>query len=99
MARQMLDVGLADNGDLNIVDGDFVNWESGDEHQRQLVLNGPGEYKENPTVGVGAFRYLDDENEGALLRKIAKEFARDGMSDVVAKVDKEGKLMANGVYR
>lgn len=91
MARQMIDIGLDDNEDAAINAGDFMLLEGTPQHQRQLILNNKGDFKQNPTICVGAFDYLDDENFQALVRAISIEFSKDGM-DV-----KRILIAANGV--
>jgi len=75
----MIDIGLDNSEDLEISGGDFLSVESTPQHQRQLILNNKGDFKQNPTICVGAFDYLDDENFQELTRAISIEFARDGM--------------------
>jgi len=99
MAKQMLDIGLDDNEDLYLVAGDFPVTESTEQHQRQLLLNNKGDYKENPTVCVGAFSYLDDENYWGLIRAVNVEFSRDGMDVQDVALTPEGIIKSNSVYQ
>lgn len=97
--KEMMDYGLVDGTELAIKDGDFVVVESTQEHQRQLVMNGPGSYKAAPTVGVGAINYVDDESPQAFVRRVAQEFARDGMKNVKVTVNAAtGVLDVTGNY-
>ncbi len=86
MAREMIDYLLVAVGteeeqeDLLISGGDWKQGESTYQHQRQLILNGKGDYKANPTICVDASNYIDNEDKGAVKRAIAKEFMRDGMT-------------------
>jgi hypothetical protein len=96
MAKEMIDIKLTADEDLDFVAGDFKGVESTKQHQQQLVLNGPGDFKENPTICVGAEDYLDDENPQELLRKVSLEFARDGMNTTIEQ--KNGQIIAKGSY-
>lgn len=97
MARQMDDVRL-DDDDLLIAAGDFTIVDGTQQHQEQLLLNTKGDFKENPTICVGAFNYLDDERFQGLLREISIEFSRDGMEVYSLVVDEEGRVITNAVY-
>lgn len=64
---------------LKTVDGDFVIGESTQQHQQVLLVCEKGSFKENPTLCVGARKFLENENTGELLREIRLQFAGDGM--------------------
>ena len=87
----MMDVALSETEDISISNGDFVAVESTAQHQRQLILNNKGDFKQNPNSCVGAFDYLDDDTYADLMRAISIEFTKDGM-DVVSV-----QLMPNGI--
>jgi hypothetical protein len=95
----MMDIGFDTDGDLLIRGGDFVVVESTGEHQKQLILLDKGEIKDNPTVGVGAFGYIDNEELDQLPGAIAVEFARDGMDVVRVALDKAGNVQADALYK
>jgi len=78
MAKQMLDIGFAPDGDLLITGGDLTIQESTAEHQRSLLLENPGEYKQNPTICVGVNNYIDDDTN-SLGRDVVQQFMGDGM--------------------
>ena len=99
MARQMMDIALDTNNDLAIVDGDFVIVESTAAHQTALILDGKGDYKQNPTIAVGAFDYLNDEDVQGLVRAISVEFTRDGMDVAGVSLDKAGIINSNAHYK
>ena len=85
MAKEMNDIGLvavSGGEDLLISGGDFVVVESTAQHQRQLILNNKGEFKQNPNICVGAVNFIDDEGRGNIIREITMQFIQDGM-DVV----------------
>ena len=50
MARQMTDIGLDSDEDLGAISGDFTVLDSTSQHQRQLVLNNKGDFKQNPSI-------------------------------------------------
>ncbi|MEE9408122.1 MAG: hypothetical protein V3V28_08615 [Polaribacter sp.] len=52
------DIALDENGDLKIVDGDFVIEESDQQHVIDVFNSSAGEFKEFPLVGFGAIKYL-----------------------------------------
>lgn len=90
---------LLDEDDLLIDGGDFVMGESTRQHQRALILDNKGEYKQHSTVGVGAFRYLNDEDPERLMQAITDAFLGDGMENVAVKRNKNtGEVEANGNY-
>ena len=99
MAKEMIDIGLDEAEDLNIRDGDFIAEESTAQHQRQLILNAKGEFKENPTIGVSAFEYFDDENLNDLIRAISVEFSRDGMDVQSIKISPQGIIQSDAFYK
>jgi hypothetical protein len=76
----MRDVLLDGNDDLSVSAGDFVVGGSANQNQKALIIDHPGDWKEHPTVGVGAFDYTDLEGDAsALANAIAKAFTADGM--------------------
>ncbi len=98
MARQMIDIALDDQGDAAIALGDFASTESTVQHQRQLVLNNKGDFKQNPTSCVGAFDYLDDENYQALTRAMSIEFSKDGMDVKRVLIGANGVVNSDAFY-
>lgn len=76
----MLDILLNTDGDLQTAAGDFVTGNSDVQHQNLLLQTFKGEWKENPTIAVGAAGFLKDENVHALAAEIKQEFERDGMN-------------------
>lgn len=74
-----MDIGLNEDGSMKIADGDFVVEESTAAHQVSLIMDAPGDYKDNPLMCVGIDMYRDDEGPERLVRKIALEFMNDGM--------------------
>ncbi len=98
MAQDMIDIGLDGGYDLIIEAGDFVIKESTAQHQKQLILNNKGDFKQNPTIGVGVFDYMDDENFQELTRNISVEFTRDGMDVIAVKIMQDGVIKSDAYY-
>jgi len=104
MARNMGDYARNNDGDLKISGGDFVVVESTAEHQRSLLTDNQGEYKQNPLVGVGAIKYIDDDT-GSLPRVIVQQFMQDGMDMSNMQVNQAGfndnkeKIFPNAYYK
>jgi hypothetical protein len=98
MAKQMIDI-LLDNGeDLTIAGGDFAAGESTAQHQRQLLLNNNGDFKQSPAICVGAFDYLDDENFQNLMRAISIQFMKDGMDVKSVVLNASGTVNSDAYY-
>lgn len=76
----MKDILLDDDGDLKIVNGDFVIGTSDVQNQQLLLLTFKGEWKEKPTMAVGAAGFLKDGDAQGLAAEIKQEFERDGMT-------------------
>lgn len=94
----MIDMRLDEGDDIAIVAGDFVVDECTMQHQRLLVLTEKGEWKENPTVGVGAMTYLENELLQELPRAISQEFARDGMRVQTVQILSNGTINSHADY-
>ena len=78
----MIDYAVDGNRDLKISSGDFVRVESTYAHQRSLLVDAKGDYKQNPTICVDVESYEDGSDKGAVIRAITTEFMRDGMEVV-----------------
>jgi hypothetical protein len=99
MARQMIDIALDEQEDVAISSGDFVFTESTAQHQRQLILNNKGDFKQNPTSCVGAFDYLHDEDYQALIRAMSIEFSKDGMDVKRVLIGANGVVNSDAFYK
>jgi hypothetical protein len=75
----MNDVKLNSVLDLDIANGDLVTGEATEQHQQLLLTTVKGDWKENPTIAVGLFGFLKDNDAEGLLGEIKQEFERDGM--------------------
>jgi hypothetical protein len=99
MARIMNDIALLDD-DVVASGGDWQVVESTMEHQRQLVLNNKGDYKENPTICVGAEMYLDDDSGfERLIREITVEYGKDGMAVQSVGLNAAGEIISKADYK
>jgi hypothetical protein len=96
--RQMMDYELDGDGDLLIVNGDWAVTESTYMHQKKLIVCQPGEYKADPTVGVGALNYIDDEGVQGIVRKISQQFMQDGMEVKQVVLGADGVIHSEAEY-
>ena len=99
MAQQQIDIGLDENEDIAIAAEDLITVESTAQHQRQLIMNNKGDFKQNPVTCVGAFGYLDDENFSGLTRAISIDFTRDGMDVVSVQLLPDGTINSDAYYK
>jgi hypothetical protein len=90
----MIDAKQTDDGDLDFTSGDLEMMEPTGQHQRDILIAAPGDYKESPTVGVDSVRYLLDVDPATYLRTIRKQLSADGQkvkalsyNDYTGKVD------------
>lgn len=94
------DILLDENFDLQIANGDLVVGESTYQHQKILIFADKGQFKANPTIGVGSRRYLETSKPDELAREIRLEFYGDGMDvktlsiadNLEIKIDAEYKI-------
>jgi hypothetical protein len=75
----MEDILLNTTHDLDIANGDLPIGESTLQNQDLLLMTNKGEWKENPTIAVGAAGFLKDEEEAGLMAEIKTQFEKDGM--------------------
>ncbi len=94
----MTDFLLDQNMDLQIANGDFVIGESTAQNQKILILSDKGTFKEIPMRGVGARRYLEDEQPDALAREIRQEFLLDGLTVNEIKIKQDGTIEVDAFY-
>lgn len=76
----MNDILLDRTFDLLLAGGDWKIGESTRQHQQLLLLTEKGEWKENPTQGVGSQSWLLDETSGEYRAEVKRQFERDGMT-------------------
>lgn len=88
-----------EDGDLRIRNSDFLTGESTEQHQKDLLIADPGQYKIFPTIGVGIDSYLnDDVSKDELERKISAAFEDDGMRVGLIEVKGVDDLRINAEY-
>ncbi len=95
----MIDIGLNVGYDLVIGNGDFSSAESTAQHQQQLIVNNKGDFKQHPTICVGAINYMDDEHFQSLIRAISVEFTKDGMDVKSVQLSSLGVINSDAFYR
>lgn len=83
----MTDITLTDNYDLAVSNGDFCLEESLKQSQMLLLETNKGEWKQNPTMGVGVINYVEDYTAARLAREIREQFAKDGMQVINIRID------------
>ena len=98
----MTDLTLDTAFDLALKNGDLFTSESTRQHQELLLLTQYGEWRESPTVGIGAATWLQDEQDGANLAAAIKAgFEGDGMKVLAVKstiVNNKTTLTTEGYY-
>lgn len=75
----MRDILITNEGELKIENGDFVVENSTLQHQALILLANPGEFKEDPMVGVGIENYILDSCMDECEFEAHKQFISDGM--------------------
>lgn len=96
----MKDFLIDENGDWMTADGDFVTGESDAQHQLLLLTSMPGDWKENPKLGIDAEAYINTEDIAGLLSQIKKDFEADGMTvEGLPTIDENGKIKVNAYYK
>lgn len=92
------DILLGADDDLQMKSGDFVTGEALKQNQRRLLKDDPGDWKQNPTVGIGLYSFLDDEADSEdLFFAIREQFKADGMNVREIKVTDTGKIQIDAV--
>ena len=92
------DIQLGADGDLRIVNGDFVLGPSDQQHIEHIVESEKGNWREHPVVGVGIMRFLNAsqkiQNKGKLSRKVGLQLEYDNYRIESIKVSND--LLKNG---
>jgi len=89
----VFDIKLDPDFDLLTENGDFAVMESTRQHQQCLIIAEPGDYKQNPTMGAGAYTFTnDDETLENLKKSIQKTFEQDGMVISHLKINTKGDI-------
>ena len=95
----MIDAKQTDEGDIDFTSGDLEMVEPTGQHQRDILIAAPGDYKESPAVGVDSVRYVQDVDPAAYLRAIRKQLAGDGQRVSALSYDENtGKVDIDAEY-
>lgn len=94
----MIDIALTTSGDIDFTTGDLAFVEPTEQHKRDLLVAGPGDYKQSPLVGVSSVDYLLDDDPSDYLRAVRKQFERDGMRVSELKMTAGGELIIDAEY-
>src|SRR5690348_8121762 len=88
-----------DTGDAVIENGDLKIAESTLQHQHDLLLANKGEYRQNPTIGVGLNKFIDDNFSPADFKKaVTSEFENDGMRVKKIEADNPEEIKIDAEY-
>jgi len=96
----MTDVVLDINGDIDFgANGDLKYGYSNLQHQRDILLCRPGDYKTALPIGVGINDYEKDDDANDMLSSIKQNFNKDGMTVKLLNYDQSAtKLYINAPY-
>lgn len=92
--------GILLDGDLKfiVVNGSLAIGKIDKQAQKILMLSNKGEFKENPTRGVGAIRYIETADPQGLAREIRTDFKSDGMTVNTIKVTDDFQTEIDAYY-
>lgn len=86
----MKDLLLTEDYDLEIANGDFVIGEADAQNVELLCLTSPGQWKENPTAGIGLVDLLNSEiTEGKVKHRVNVQIRADGAKLKSFKIDQD----------
>ena len=88
-----------EDGDLLIEHGDFVVGESTHQHQKDLLIAYPGDYRFAPLDGLGIFDYINDDDLTDLGREIQRVLRSDSMTISRLEIFENGKIDLIAEYR
>lgn len=94
----MDDFKLDQNGDIDILNGDFLIGDATLQHQKHILIAQKGEYKEHPEIGVGIANALNDENPRQILTQIRRNYEYDGMQVNTLEIDEDGNITIDAPY-
>lgn len=81
-----------EENDILINNGDFVVFESDQQHILDIIYSAPNWFKEFPQLGVNIQAYLSGGNAGAeLTRNIQLQLQSDGYKVNTVKLNKDGQ--------
>lgn len=86
----MKDILLDETGDLAIVGGDFKIGDSAEQSVQQVLISGPGEYKEFPQVGCDIGKQINGVINRFTERNIRVQLESDGFRIEKLKLTEKG---------
>lgn len=84
---------LGDDDDLLIVGGDFAVGLSEEQHVNDILIDAPGSWKQEPTIGVDLINELNAPNGGEDINRIRKTINVNLSLDGVSIVDMNFKTL------
>ena len=96
----MEDILQTADGDLDFTADDLLRAPTDratEQHKRDILLAAPGDFKETPTVGVGAVEYIQGDTS-LFLRDVRKQMQADGMKIDRVAFEGDGSLVIEGGY-
>lgn len=96
----MEDILQTADGDVDFTAGDLLRTATDratEQHKRDILLAAPGDFKEAPTVGVGAVEYIQGD-ASLFLRDVRKQMQADGITVREVAFDGRGNLIVDGSY-
>jgi hypothetical protein len=72
------DILFDDDGDLMVSGGDFASGSSDFQHVKEILLAGPGEYKQEPLIGASIRDAQNGSLDGELMKRIRINLESDG---------------------
>lgn len=83
-----MDYLLENNGRMQIKNGDFVIGDSDQQEIELLLISSPGDWKENPAVGVNLPQLVKSRSTETSIKKVINEqLIADGFKKVTIKLD------------
>lgn len=92
------DILLDENFNIITKNGVFAIGESTYQHQKILIFADKGQFKSNPTAGVGSRRFLESSRPDDFAREIRQEFIKDGMSIRTLKIGENLEVTIDAIY-
>ncbi|MEI7486868.1 MAG: hypothetical protein WCJ72_05570 [Chryseobacterium sp.] len=92
------DILLDENFNVITKNGDFAVGESTYQHQKILIFADKGQFKSDPTSGVGSRRFLESPKTDDFAREIRQEFVKDGISIRTLKIDENLEVTIDAIY-
>ena len=92
----MKDLLLDDDGDLKIINGDFVIGEAEVQSVERLLISKPGEWKEFPQVGCDIKKSMNGSIGRFLERNVRVQLESDGFSIEKLNITEKGIELKGG---